>query len=107
MFIKFQLSEFSKKKINKFSWNYIYSCFYKWGVEYYPYHWQYLKIQPKLKGNENNEYSRQHPMNLYVETKDQNLSITSVLLLGIHFAPFFNKMSIQNTWKLFRMWLNV
>ena len=31
---------------------------YQWCVTYYPYHWQYLKTQPEIKGITRNGYSR-------------------------------------------------
>ena len=34
-----------------------------WCGSYYPYHWQYLKTQPTIIGNEDNQYSRANAMN--------------------------------------------
>ena len=68
-----------------------------WCGSYYPYHWQYLKTQPTIIGNEDNQYSRGMQWIFYVETNDLKLYTTLAPLLGFHCASFASKLRILNT----------
>ena len=66
-----------------------------WCCTYYPYHWQCLKTQPTIIGNEDNPYSRANAIN-YVETNNLKLYTTLAPLPGFHCASFASKMRILN-----------